>query len=168
MANSIHLVCKRLGLSFDGLKLISPTSLLYRSVAWELSAWDAERIVGGWIYLHRARTALSDFGGKIYRVEPLQNGIADRQLKFGIVFQVRREARNQKWRGDYSEPAWSGGLVSLALPHEAVRTKTIDKAVIPRRARPKPNAAGLGRSGPQAPVENNAARCLLTSPNQMK
>ena len=123
MASSIHLVCKPHGLSFYGLKLIDPKHLIYRSGAWKFSLGDAERIKGGWVYMHAARTALSDFGGKIYRVDPLQNGIGDRELIFAIVFHVRREARNQKWRGDYSEPVWSGGLVPSTLPHEVERAK---------------------------------------------
>jgi hypothetical protein len=170
MAYSIHLVCKRQGLSFYGLKLIDPKNLLYRSVSWELSPLDAEQIIGGWVYLHTATAALSDFGGKIRRVDTLQNGIADREQKLGIVFQVRREARNQKWRGDYSEPAWSGGLVPLALPHEALRPETINSAVVHRRVRRTPSATGTpsDRFGPQAAVGNNSAQCLMTSPNPSK
>jgi hypothetical protein len=128
MASSVHLVCKPHGLSFYGLKLIDPKHLIYRSGAWKLSLGDAERIKGGWVYMHAARTALSDFGGKIYRVDSLQNGIGDGELIFAIVFQVRREARDQKWRGDNRAPAWSGGLVPSALAHEAERAKTIDSS----------------------------------------
>jgi hypothetical protein len=143
MASSIHLVCKRLGLSFHGLKLIDPQNLLYRSDSWELSPSDAEQIIGGWVYFHTARTASSEFGGKVYRVDVIQNDIGNRRPTFGIIFQVRREARYRNWRGHHNELAWSGGLVPLSLHHEIARERRIDSADVRRRGRHTPSAAGL-------------------------
>lgn len=142
MASAIHLVCMRRGLSFDGLKLIDPRSLLYRSDSWELLPSEAEQMLGGWVYLHAEKTGSSEFGGKIHRVDLLQNGISMRQPIFGIVFRVRREARHRTWRGHHNKPAWSGGLVPLALPHEIGRPKTMDSEDIRRRVPHTPKAAG--------------------------
>jgi hypothetical protein len=115
--NAIHLRCAReaggglANLTFD------KASGTYRSGSWNIRADDAASLVGGWLYLHEAKTVPSQFGGKILAVEPAGQA-TDAKEQVVLVVQPARQGRGQKWRGKGSMMAWSGGLVEPTLPHE--------------------------------------------------
>lgn len=90
----------------------------YRSGAWTIPADDAASLIGGWLYLHEAKTVPSQFGGKILAVEPAGQASPEAQAQVVLVVQPARQGRGQTWRGKGSMMAWSSGLVQPTLPHE--------------------------------------------------
>lgn len=117
-AISSHLRCAReaggglANLTFD------KASGTYRSGAWTIPADDAASLIGGWLYLHEAKTVPSQFGGKILAVEPAGQASPEAQAQVVLVVQPARQGRGQTWRGKGSMMAWSSGLVQPTLPHE--------------------------------------------------
>ncbi|WP_051328625.1 hypothetical protein [Geminicoccus roseus] len=116
--NAIHLKCERapqgglINLSFD------KASGTYRSGFWNLSVEDAQRLVGGWIYLHQAKTVASQFGGMVLEFEQVQREELARKDRIVLVVAASLAGRGQAWRGKRHEMAWTGGLVEASLPHE--------------------------------------------------
>lgn len=116
--NAIHLKCERdpqgglTNLVFD------KASGTYRSGFWNISVADAERLVGGWIYLHEAKTVDLQFGGQVLAFEQIEREELARKDRIVLVVAPSRAGRGQKWRGKRHEMAWTGGVVEASLPHE--------------------------------------------------
>ena len=116
--NAIHFKCERnaqgglTNLTYD------KDAKTYRSGYWNISVEEAEKLVGGWVYLHEAKTVSSQFGGKVLAFEQVQREELARKERIVLVVTSEKEGRGQKWRGKRHEMAWTGGLVDLSLPHE--------------------------------------------------
>jgi hypothetical protein len=101
---SLHVICRNsLGLSVTKFPV-------FESGDWDISAADAERLVGGTLYLHETKGQHSYFGGSIigYRELGPTEPLAGR-----IVFTVTstREGKNVAWQGASHAMAWSSGAV---------------------------------------------------------
>lgn len=118
MSKSLHLICRRENAGLIGVKRIDPDENMWRSESWEISPDDANKIVGGWVYMHPAKNQPSEFGGVVVRVE--HSGILDShgRPEIAIIFQFQKEARSQKWRGETHTRAWCSGPVPKTLAHE--------------------------------------------------
>ncbi len=99
---SIHFVCRR------ELNLHVVKHPVYESGDWDVTREDAERLVGGMLYLHETKADASYFGGQIsaYRVVETDRAHSDR-----VIFTVRsmREAKEVRWSGiDHGRASNSG------------------------------------------------------------
>ena len=118
MAQSIHLICRRVhGGGLKGVTKLEPAPR-FRSVSWELSAANAAALVGGWVYFHPSKTVPSEMGGRIIAVEESGERTAHDAPEVAIIFEAAVEGRGQKWRGMGHSMAWTGGNVEADLPHE--------------------------------------------------
>lgn len=101
---SIHLICR------GGLHLHPTAFPVFDSGFWDLSEADAERLVGGMLYLHETKASPSYFGGVVrgFRVAG-----SDELAPGRIVFSVEstREGKGVAWKGAAHSMAWTGGLV---------------------------------------------------------
>jgi hypothetical protein len=115
--SAIHLICRRDAngdlnyLSHDG-------GTIYRSGRWDINQHEAAELLNGWLYLHPTKKDPSEFGGRITAFEVVER--TGNPHPIGIVFtlEARREAREQRWRGQDHGRAWTGGVVENSLPHE--------------------------------------------------
>ena len=116
--NAIHLKCERdpqggiANLTFD------KTSGTYRSGFWNITVEDAENLIGGWLYLHEAKTVTSQFGGQIVQFEQVERPELAKKDRIVLVVEPSKSCRGQKWRGKRHEMAWTGGVIAGSLPHE--------------------------------------------------
>lgn len=91
----------------------------YRTCCWKLSAEDAARLIGGWVYLHDRKSELACMGGVVTAVVPSEEpGFTD-QSRFAITFTSRAEAKRMRWRGASHAMAWTSGLIEGDAPHES-------------------------------------------------
>jgi hypothetical protein len=103
--SSIHFVCKEhLNLKGTG------TPGLYKSGSWDLPQADAERLVGGMIYLHKTKSAASYYGGRIQSFKTVATERAPRE-EIVFTFTFLETGRGASWRGTSRGNARSGGLV---------------------------------------------------------
>ena len=110
---AVHLICKRD--DAGNLNLVSRVHDGYRSCCWAIPFVKASLLIDGWIYLHPQKKALSEFGGKISRVEPVQWEGKDR---VAFIFDAKREARGAPWRGLDNTMAWTSGVIDASYDHE--------------------------------------------------
>ena len=116
--NAIHFKCERdphgglTNLTFD------KDSKTYRSGFWNISVEDAEKLVGGWVYLHEAKTVTSQFGGQVLEFEQVEREELAKKERIVLVLAPSKAGRGQKWRGKRHEMAWTGGVIEGSLPHE--------------------------------------------------
>ncbi|MFC3078199.1 hypothetical protein ACFODL_08895 [Phenylobacterium terrae] len=101
---SLHVICR------DRLHLHVTQFPEFESGYWDLSEGDAQRLVGGMLYLHQKKGEPSYFGGTVqsYRVSGPEDVIADR-----IVFTITAtaEGKGASWRGASHGMAWSSGII---------------------------------------------------------
>ncbi|NNC19691.1 hypothetical protein HJC22_28635 [Corallococcus exiguus] len=101
---SIHFKC------VDRLNLHRVSDDEYESGNWVVAPADAQRLIGGMIYLHNTKSERSYFGGKIKSARPVRTNdrIPDR-----IVFRFvpLSEARGIRWRGIDHINAHQSGVV---------------------------------------------------------
>ena len=146
--NAIHLKCPRqnggglANLSFD------KTSGTYRSGSWDISADDAARLVGGWLYLHEAKAVPSQFGGRVLAVEPVAPTQSNAREQVVLIVQPSCAARGQKWRGKRGETAWNSGVIPSSLPHE----KDAALVTLPSLQSGSADQVSMLPSSPVAPV----------------
>ncbi|PTL79835.1 hypothetical protein [Vitiosangium sp. GDMCC 1.1324] len=102
---SIHFICRdRLNLhrvSDDGE---------YESGNWGVTAADAEKLIGGMIYLHNTKSERSYFGGRIKMARPVVTDDA-RSVRFVFRIEPLQEAREVRWTGADHGMAWTSGVV---------------------------------------------------------
>lgn len=117
---SIHLICRRDGITFEGLSPAPEGKNVYMSYAWAFpSKFDLSSLTGGWIYLHPvSKNAPSEFGGVIHDITPSNRFGKAHSDGYMVVFESRKEGRGQKWRGSYHGMAWTGGIVEANFEHE--------------------------------------------------
>jgi hypothetical protein len=122
MAQSVHLICKRDDRGhLKGVSVEDKERHIHKSISWEIPLTEAEQLVGGWLYLHPSKSKLSEFGGRILKIE--DSGLKDTHGKpeLAVTFESRAEARNQTWRGEDYVRAWWGGFVDADLEHERLQ-----------------------------------------------
>lgn len=100
----IHLICR-------GGQTVRKVGDLWESGNWDISTRDAERLVGGRLFLHEAKPKRSYFGGEVvgyYRVEDAGVAHEDR-----VVFRLRSrlDCKEVKWKGADHAMAWTSGVV---------------------------------------------------------
>jgi hypothetical protein len=117
MTKSLHLICRQQGAGLIGVSHDRHTGLS-TSVSWELSAGDAEKIIGGWVYLHESKGSPSRHGGYIRDVKESGQLTHNGRAEYAIFFEPRTEAKGQKWRGADFGMAWYSGLVEPGWSHE--------------------------------------------------
>jgi hypothetical protein len=100
----MHLICR------DRLNLHAVEHPLYESGDWDVTPEDAQRLVGGMLYLHQTKAERSYFGG---RVESFREVDVDAAHKRRIVFRLRsmREAKGVPWSGPDHPMAWTSGVL---------------------------------------------------------
>jgi len=120
MTKAIHLINERDGLSRKGLTKVADAQDTWRSCCWVLSRDDQDVLLGGWLYLHDSKGKPASFAGRIIGFEDAERVGAAIEQGVAIVFQVRRDGRDRKWRGASHGMAWSSGVIDADLPHEQV------------------------------------------------
>lgn len=103
---TIHFICK------DNLHLsrIEKGKDDYTSGNWDLPQADAEKLVGGMIYLHQTKARLSYFGGKVVSAKEIQT--KDTHAKrIVFTFTFTPESRGVAWQGTGRATAWTSGVL---------------------------------------------------------
>ncbi len=102
---SIHFLCR------DRLNLHRVSeSNEYESGNWAVSASEAEKLVGGMIYLHQKKATPSYFGGLIKSARVLTSQDA-RSIRYIFRFVPMTEAKEVRWKGNDHAMAWTGGVI---------------------------------------------------------
>jgi hypothetical protein len=101
---SIHFICR----DRANLRPVKPP--VYDSGDWDVTPEDGARLVGGMIYLHQTKAALSYFGGKIESYSTTETDNSHR-LRIVFRFTFMREGQGAKWRGADHDRAWTSGVV---------------------------------------------------------
>ena len=118
MPSSIHLICghddhgRPNNVTFDGKERA------FWSGRWALSTEEAERLVGGWLYLHTTKATSSYYGGTILDWKTVSVAALARSDRILLKFQPAQAARERSWRGKDHGRAWTSGLVEMDMPHE--------------------------------------------------
>jgi hypothetical protein len=116
---AIHLICRRDdGLRPNGLIRDPSAKNTWHSSCWALPQQEALSLRGGWIYLHPAKSGLSEMGGQIVDVYHMKRKGMPKEDGFVFVFESRREGREQKWRGADHTMAWTSGAIDASYVHE--------------------------------------------------
>lgn len=116
--HAIHLICRRSdGVSLDGVTFVKGTTS-FRSGQWDLAREDAERVVGGWLYLHSAKGSRAEIGGVVESFEEVTDPTLAHSRRIVFLVAAKKEARGQRWRGQAHHMAHCGGPVIADLPHE--------------------------------------------------
>ena len=89
----IHLLCKK----GEHLKETVQKSGIWDSGNWVVTADEAQRLIGGTLYLHETKGERSYFGGRITGFRPIvtDDRIQDRMI---LTFEFLQQARNVAWR----------------------------------------------------------------------
>ncbi len=116
--HAIHLKCAREGYGYANMTKSDEAKHAYRVGGWEMALEDAEALVGGWLYLHATKKRLSDFGGKVLRVEADALDGEDAGEGVAFVFEADMAAKGQEWREAQKGVTWTGGVVDAELDHE--------------------------------------------------
>ena len=82
----------------------------YESGNWDVTAADAEKLVGGMIYLHNTKSERSYFGGRIKSARCVVTDDAH-PVRFIFRFKPLSEARDVRWNGAKHNMAWTSGVV---------------------------------------------------------
>lgn len=100
----IHFIGKRQS------SVVSVAPGVYESGDWDISPGDAERLVGGLLFLHETKKTPSYFGG---RIESFRLVNVDRAHSRRVVFRLTASAdcKGKGWEGANHGPAHTGGVV---------------------------------------------------------
>ena len=99
--SKLHLICRA------GLNVRTVTFPVFDSGDWLLSAEDADRMVGGRLYLHEKKSAPSYFGGLVRSWRYLEGD----EGRIVLRFESDALARDVAWKGASHGMAWSGGVI---------------------------------------------------------
>ncbi len=105
--HEVHLICKRKGVGLIGL-VYDRAANRYTSGSWDFTKDEAERLIGGKIFLHQAKSSPSTMGGT---VEAFQGPDEDGRVSF--VFRSEADCRGKPWRGRDYGMAWTGGIIDV-------------------------------------------------------
>lgn len=100
----IHFLCR------DRLHVHAIKHPVYESGTWDVSPEDAQRLVGGLIFLHQSKAQPSYIGGVIDSFREVQTEMAhSRRIIF--KFTSTAEGKGVRWQGADHSMAWTGGIV---------------------------------------------------------
>ena len=100
----IHFLCR------DRLNVHAVKHPVYESGDWDVSKEDAERLVGGMIFLHQAKAQTSYVGGRIESFREIDTEMAhSRRVVF--KFTSLAEGKGVRWQGADHSMAWTSGVV---------------------------------------------------------
>ncbi|MBM6577101.1 hypothetical protein KCP91_12030 [Microvirga sp. SRT01] len=119
MANAIHFKNDREGLALRGQTQIAGKPNGYRSCCWLLTEADQKALIGGWLYLHPSKSQGATHGGRIIGFEPAIRETSAIQDGVAILYIADVAARGVKWRGASHGMAYTSGIVTAGLSHEA-------------------------------------------------
>ena len=113
---SIHFICKKAEdgsgwIGRNGVTLIDKTNHIYESGKWDLNLVEAQKLVGGDVYLHESKQEKSAFGGKVLDVYESTADDVSRSKRVSIKFQFTPEHRGVSWSGASHGMAWCSGII---------------------------------------------------------
>jgi hypothetical protein len=82
----------------------------HESGNWAVAAADADRLIGGMIFLHNAKSDRSYYGGRIKSARAITTEDA-RSVRYVFRFEPLAEAKGIRWRGASHSMAHSSGVV---------------------------------------------------------
>jgi len=100
----VHLICR------GGLHLRPIKFPLFESGYWDIGMAEAQRLLGGMLFLHERKSEPSYFGGTVRDVRLARS---DEGFDGRIVFTIlsQREGKNAKWEGADHAMAWTSGVL---------------------------------------------------------
>jgi hypothetical protein len=109
---TIHLICKYEGSTPKGLTRIDKENNLWSTGNWDIGLSDAEKLVGGMVFLHETKSQRSYFGGCIVSFEKVDEPSLAREERVAFVFRNLEEGKGQVWRGQDHAMAWTSGVIA--------------------------------------------------------
>ena len=101
----LHVIC----VGREHLACADRATQLYTSGYWSVSEAEAERLVGGTIYLHETKKQPAYFGGTV-----LSYAMSDEEPHVGqlvFAFSALQGAKGATWRGQVGSQLVNGGVV---------------------------------------------------------
>lgn len=101
----LHVIC----VGREHLACADRATQLYTSGYWPVSEAEAERLVGGTIFLHETKKQPAYFGGTV-----LSYAMSDEEPHVGqlvFAFSASQVAKGALWRGQVGSQLTSGGVV---------------------------------------------------------
>jgi hypothetical protein len=119
IVKAVHLICGRNDYGcIENLTTVDMTTSMFQSGDWAFKEDDARSLIGGWIYLHPAKSETSEIGGVVSEVKcVLHKGDAIKE-RVNFTFESRSVAKGKSWRGAVHRTAWTSGIIEASLPHE--------------------------------------------------
>lgn len=77
---------------------------------WDVSAADAEKLKGGMLYLHEAKSKPSYFGGQVKSYRVIGNG-KQFEGRVAFVLDSSTEGKGVAWEGVDHAMDWTGGVI---------------------------------------------------------
>jgi hypothetical protein len=104
MIKCIHFICRK------AQTVVAVKHPVYEPGNWDPTREDAEKLVGGRVFLHTTRSKHSHFGGQ---VEDCRVVDTDRAHEHRIIFTLsaRVDCKGEKWRGAKHAMAWTRGVI---------------------------------------------------------
>ena len=112
MSYFLHLLCRRDGSALKGLSYNKETKT-YITKAWDFSKEEADKLMGGSLFLHEEKNKPSTIGGiviDIFLVTLDENDPASRKDRIAFKFEPKLEMKGAKWKGDNHAIAWNSGI----------------------------------------------------------
>lgn len=111
----VHLICRMEPGSIypKGVTPEADAPGCYVSHAWNFPISEAERLVGGMIYLHDSKAKPSRYGGEVVAVRPTKAVGVAREDRVEFIFKATLEGKNQEWRGADHDMAWTSGIIDI-------------------------------------------------------
>ena len=112
MSYYLHLLCRRNGTALKGLTFDKETKT-YVSRAWDFQMEQANKLLGGSIFLHEEKSKPSTIGGivtDVFAVSLDENDPAAKKDRIAFKFEPKLEMKGVKWTGDNHAMAWNGGI----------------------------------------------------------
>ena len=112
MSHYLHLLCRRDGTALKGLAFDKETKT-YISQAWDFRVEQANKLLGGSIFLHEEKSKPSTVGGtviEVFQVSLDENDLAAKKDRIAFKFEPKLEMKGVKWRGDDHAMAWTSGI----------------------------------------------------------
>lgn len=108
----LHLLCRRDRTSLKGLTF-DKASGRYVSQAWDFPKEQADKLLGGSIFLHEEKGKSSTIGGVVTGVVEVsldETDPAARKDRIAFEFEPKLDMKGVKWRGDNHSMAWNSGI----------------------------------------------------------
>jgi hypothetical protein len=107
---NLHLKCIFKNGAPQGLTLVDKGRRLWRTGHWVFTLPEAQKMIGGRLYLHETKAEPSHFGGIVRAVEQVE--LVDMARSSRIVFTIEfsPEFKGKKWAGADHSMAWTSGI----------------------------------------------------------